>query len=68
MDRANEWLKRNPDVHVTTAETVTWMNAKENLPADTEQVVLSKSVAENTNTYYRRGLRWVPFTYHTNKS
>ena len=57
VHRANDWLKKNSEVRVTTCETVTWMATKPEALEDSETVVLAKSVAENTNTYYRRGLR-----------
>ena len=57
MHRANDWLKKNSEVRVTTCETITWMATKPEALEDSETVVLAKSVAENTNTYYRRGLR-----------
>ncbi len=59
VSRANDWLRKNAEVRITTCETMTWMATKPEALDDSEAVVLAKSVAENTNTYYRRGLRSV---------
>jgi len=55
---ANDWLKLNPDVQVKTCQTLTWMSHDIKTLGNSEQMVLSKSVAENAVTYFVRGLRY----------
>ncbi len=57
VDRANDWLRKNTEVHVTTCETVTWMNTRPELLSDIETVVLSTSISENVSTHFKRGFR-----------
>jgi len=57
IDRANEWLRKNGEVQVKTCETITWMSRDQTDIGDSEQMVLTKSIADGTHTYYMRGLR-----------
>ena len=58
VEKANEWLAKNKDVKVKTCETMTWMSHDPKQLGETEQMVLSKQLAEGTNTYFARGLRY----------
>lgn len=57
VDAANAWLKMNGDVQVKTCQTMTWMSHDVKNLGSGEVMFMSKSVAENTPTYFLRGLR-----------
>jgi len=57
LERANSWLKDNADVRVRNCETITWMSHDAHLLGNSEEMVLSKQLAEGKHTYYARGLR-----------
>ena len=57
LERANSWLKDNTDVRVRNCETITWMSHDLQQLGNSEQMVLTKQLAEGQHTYYARGLR-----------
>jgi len=57
LERANSWLKDNADVRVRNCETITWMSHDLQQLGSSEQMVLTKQLAEGKHTYYARGLR-----------
>ena len=59
IDKANYWLKNNPEVAVKGCETITWMGSDVTLIKDGDQMVLSKKLVEGAVTVYSRGLRCV---------
>lgn|SRR6218665_965224 len=59
VDKANDWLRKNNDLQVRTCETITWMSHSNKTLGDSEQMVLTKRIAENASTYCARGLRLV---------
>jgi len=58
LEKANAWLKDNADVRVRNCETITWMSNDVQQLGDSEQMVLTKQLAEGKHTYYARGLRY----------
>jgi len=59
LEKANTWLKDNTDVRVRNCETITWMSHDMQQLGNSEQMVLTKQLAEGKNTYYARGLRYL---------
>jgi len=58
VEKANSWLRDNCDVRVRNCETVTWMSHDSLQLGSSEQMVLTKQLAEGKHTYYARGLRY----------
>ena len=58
LEKANSWLKDNGDVRVRNCETITWMSHDVQQLGNSEQMVLTKQLAEGKHTYYSRGLRY----------
>jgi len=63
VNRANNWLRSNPDVTVRTCQTVTWSSHDLRTLASPsgavgELMVLSRGLADNALTYHLRGLRY----------
>jgi hypothetical protein len=57
VDKANEWLAKNPEMQVKTCETVTWMSHDATLLGDPEVMLLSQNISDDSQTYFVRGLR-----------
>jgi len=63
LEKANSWLKDNADVRVRNCETITWMSHDLQQLGNSEQMVLTKQLAEGKHTYYARGLRYRVLLY-----
>ena len=57
VDRANDWLRKNADVAVKTCETLTWHSHEGKKLGDSELMVLSKRMQQNSENHFLRGLR-----------
>lgn len=57
VDKANEWLAKNPELQVKTSETVTWMSHDPTRLGDPELMLLSQNISDDSHTYFVRGLR-----------
>ena len=73
IHKANDWLKKAPDVRVKTCETLTWMDKDERRLGDSELMLMTRRIADNVNTYHQRGLRSgfilysiIPYYYYWN--
>jgi len=58
MERANEWLYKNPDVQMRCCETITWMSHDAKRLEDGEHMVLTQSIEDNGSTSCMRGFRY----------
>ncbi|ESO11548.1 hypothetical protein HELRODRAFT_166549 [Helobdella robusta] len=57
IDRANEWMKKNPDSMIKSCETLTWMGSDPCGMKDGERMMVSKKLVDGATTVFLRGLR-----------
>ncbi|KAI0218198.1 hypothetical protein LSAT2_011224 [Lamellibrachia satsuma] len=58
VERANDWLSKNKDMHIRNCETLMRMSTTKKTLYDPEQIVLTSSMSENMQTHHLRGLRF----------
>ena len=57
VDNANEWLRKNSQVQVKSCQTMLWYSAEPDALGDNSQMIISRNTKENSQTFFKRGLR-----------